>query len=1700
MAFNDKQKLGILATSGLTKEELKNVVSTNALSASQAGATASTSSLGLAVKGLGAKVKELSATIWSFLSTNPVGWIVAIIGSIIAATAAIATINKKIEEHRQKIIEAGETARESIKSAKSELDNLESSAKKAVDTYGKLIDGIDTLNGKNISLSDEEYNEFISASNELAELFPQLVIGLDNEGNKILDLGNNAQDATSKINELIESQRKLVAQQAEEDLIDIFKGISEETRNSNNELKQYQENLDYINRSNPDEFIGALRGFDNNSKSIQLSNNYLSGLDSEIMMNNIASIINDADIIEKELIPQYNEMTEEWFLDLRDITAEDYEKIMNTLYLNEDILREKIIDNISGSISGSKDEINQTYKNELSTIFTALSDDAQYTGLSETNKKLADILISNLDYSEYRDEIQKKYNGNIIDFILNDELFAGLWNASEDEKQEINNIYTNLLAIDPEESLYENTKVIEQYINDLSELLNIDADKLKIMLGYDLSGNEELINRVKEKVTGQSGTDARSVKSGYAAIQREIETLNEEDLILLDRVEIPDDIKRGTVEDFRKFMNNLRKDANINIEISTDITSPLKDIKEAYSSFDDIYDEIINGSTVSADAIDKLNEKFGKINGGESLEKFKEVLTTMPDDIEAQHEALNQLATDYLDQSSLIQNLTVDNAEYTESELKKLGVENAHEVVQSRLIQHNYSEADAKSVLINYSNQLVDAKERERIASLDLENATVGEIATLINEANAAGIDTTALISYLNQKIRATQITLNTEGDINNLSKLCSALGGTVTYLEEYQRVKALLTEGGTIYGNGTADYQYLNGLKQRADEEVRNAFDNAMSANVVYNGSLTSSSGSSSGSSGSSSSPVKDTTKQYNWLEVAITRVQEAISRLNKIESNSFIGWIKRNVALNKEISKVTDNINLQRKAYEYYMSKANSVGLSDEYKQKVKNGAIQIEDITDETLQNQIDQYQEWYDKAIECSDAIQDLNINLSELQKKKFDNIRTEYDSLISLITSKADILDERMNRIEKQGYFVNKDYYEKLIAYENAEINNLKNEYSDLQSSLEEGLSNGLIEEGSEEWSNMKSEILDVEKAIEESTTSLIEYGNALRELNWEIFDYTEDRISSIVDETEFLIDLLSNSNLYDDTGRFNDNGESVNALRAVNYNTYMQQALDYANELKKIESDIDKDPANKDLIERREELLKLQQEAISNAESEKDAIKSLVQDGINIHLDALNSLIDKYKDALNSAKDLYDYQKNIGEQTQEISNFEKIISAYQGDNSEESRKLIQDYQNKLDEAKQNLKETEWDRYISETGDLLDTLYSDYEDVLNARLDDVNALIADMITEANNNSASVKNTIESETEKVGYQITDTMETIFSNNSTIVSSFMDKFTNSSTAIQTAINDIKNLVSQMIVNGNTDIMTNTDVTGAYTKDGWSQSVDGTWTYRENGNLLTNQWIQSNDKWYHLGEDGNMDTDKWIHNESGSWSYVGSNGDALTGWQQLSWNGNTDWYNFDENGTMKEDTWIDDYFLDSSGKMRTSSWIGHNGKYYWVGSDGKWLNLPGWSLDKKPNDGFPIYEYAKGSRYINKDQLAWIAEEGTEIIRTKDGALLQALPQGSTVFTNEMTQRLWDVAKGNLNPFGLSGINIPNIPVGNNDSNNISSVINVTVEANDPDEFARKLGNKLLSNKNFISGIQESTLGQALGRNKLSINKFKM
>ena len=66
------------------------------------------------------------------------------------------------------------------------------------------------------------------------------------------------------------------------------------------------------------------------------------------------------------------------------------------------------------------------------------------------------------------------------------------------------------------------------------------------------------------------------------------------------------------------------------------------------------------------------------------------------------------------------------------------------------------------------------------------------------------------------------------------------------------------------------------------------------------------------------------------------------------------------------------------------------------------------------------------------------------------------------------------------------------------------------------------------------------------------------------------------------------------------------------------------------------------------------------------------------------------------------------------------------MSAYANDTSEENKARIQKLQVELAEAEDELAESQYDQYIKDQKKLLDDLYSDYETVLNQRLDETDA--------------------------------------------------------------------------------------------------------------------------------------------------------------------------------------------------------------------------------------------------------------------------------------------------------------------------------------------------------------------------------------
>lgn len=363
---------------------------------------------------------------------------------------------------------------------------------------------------------------------------------------------------------------------------------------------------------------------------------------------------------------------------------------------------------------------------------------------------------------------------------------------------------------------------------------------------------------------------------------------------------------------------------------------------------------------------------------------------------------------------------------------------------------------------------------------------------------------------------------------------------------------------------------------------------------------------------------------------------------------------------------------------------------------------------------------------------------------------------------------------------------------------------LEQELVDLTNAFNEAMASGEIEEGSEAWYDMQISINDVKEEIDDATLSLIEYNNAIREIEWERFDYVRDRISKLTEEADFLIDLMSNSKLQTDNGQLTDEGTATIGLHAMNYNVYMAQADEYAKEMARINQQLAEDPYNNDLLERREELLELQQESILSAEEEKQAIVDLVEEGIDLELEALEELIDKYSEALDSAKDLYDYQNKVADQASEISNLRKQLLAYSGDTSEEGKANVQRIQDELSQAEKDLEETEYEQYISDQKKLLDELYIEYETILNQRLDNIDVLFEEMIETTNANSAAISDTLREAGNNVGYTLTDGMKTIWGESVTaidgIVGKYGDDFGNKLTTVNETLKQIQTYTDKM------------------------------------------------------------------------------------------------------------------------------------------------------------------------------------------------------------------------------------------------------------------------------------------------------------
>lgn len=116
---------------------------------------------------------------------------------IMVGAAVVAGIAQGIENSKKNLQEAYNEASEAYSNA------LSSSANTI--EYDKLAKGVDYL-GNNVSLTSEEYQQFLDLSNKLAEAFPELVVRTDEYGNKLVGPDGLA----GKVGEVAEAVDKMV--------------------------------------------------------------------------------------------------------------------------------------------------------------------------------------------------------------------------------------------------------------------------------------------------------------------------------------------------------------------------------------------------------------------------------------------------------------------------------------------------------------------------------------------------------------------------------------------------------------------------------------------------------------------------------------------------------------------------------------------------------------------------------------------------------------------------------------------------------------------------------------------------------------------------------------------------------------------------------------------------------------------------------------------------------------------------------------------------------------------------------------------------------------------------------------------------------------------------------------------------------------------------------------------------------------------------------------------------------------------------------------------------------------------------------------------------------------------------------------------------------------------------------------------------
>ena len=716
--------------------------------------------------------------------------------------------------------------------------------------------------------------------------------------------------------------------------------------------------------------------------------------------------------------------------------------------------------------------------------------------------------------------------------------------------------------------------------------------------------------------------------------------------------------------------------------------------------------------------------------------------------------------------------------------------------------------------------------------------------------------------------------------------------------------------------------------------------------------------------------------------------------------------------------------------------------------------------------------------------------DYNKTLYDNAHQMFQNIIDEYEFKRENIAQKSTRINNAMELNETKGYRNSKVYYEGVMANDQEEYNTLQQQLTQAEAELEKNLRTIKDYKGTANYQEEVRGINEIINAMDEMDIKMAQTQNDMNQLDWDNFDKLQEAISRVTDEASFLIDELSRKELIDsDTGTFTDEGRAVMALYAGNYEANRQQVEMYNKEIadwKKYMKDNgleDNDEARNHL----NDLVDAQREYASACQESKYAMIDMAKDGLNAQKDYLQEIIDKYKDLMDKQQSAYEYQKNLNSAVEEINNVQKQIEVYSGDNSEENRARIQQLNKDLKDKQESLQDMQREKLTSDINNMFDDLmdnYGDYIDDLVSKMDDN---FDELISTVNMGLGDTQTVIEEFADSLGIDLSEQLRAIQHGN------------NIEQSTKNSINQIESDQNKLVNDADsraTDDISNIDSEANALDTARDNAVaKGEADRAEQARQQAQQQASQSAEAQRLAEEqARRAADEKAKKDRADYltalDYIGSHFYKPKSGTKAS---------DIKNATKKK------IFEKTKDRTVTVENLNALAGLLGVSSSGLYNRLNELGVFKAIGKS-GIIQFAKGSKNIPNDMIAQIGEKGHEIVyRSADGSILTPLGKNDMVFTHEMSENLWQMAKQrNITTVpGVERVDRTAGTVNNMRSGDVIIQLNGNIElpnVYDAKEFTAQLKQIIKSDRNVQGLLMDSTVNKALTNNynSLSVNKW--